>query len=142
MRLSFTDRAIIGIFSGMYLGVISIGLALGGSALIDSVEQTIIPRTPEYLANQKKKELQRWIGYEKKEITKKEREIECFNKYKNSVYQDNIVRDIKTGIKYNNETVDMYEKKILELEEAFCLKEPAPLMPIEMGFRKLFYTEI
>jgi hypothetical protein len=140
MRLSFTDTAIITVFGGMYMGVVSMGLALGGAMLIESVDNRINPRTPEYLANQKKKQLVSWIKGDHKRIQEKERVLDSLKKYKDSEHKNNTERDIKIEIEYLKRLLERWEHEKEVLDFAFCLEEePAPLMPVEIGFRKMFF---
>jgi hypothetical protein len=142
VRFSFTDRLILSIFGSLYMTVIGIGVGLGGCIVIREVEQKINPRTPEYLAKEKKKELIKYINGDKRRIEEHEKTIESFNRYKESEHQNNTVRDIKAEIEYLNRSIDRWEHEKEVLDDAFCLidKEPAPLMPIEMGFRRLLYS--
>jgi hypothetical protein len=139
---NYTESLILTVFGGIYMGVVSMGVALGGSIIIREVEKTINPRTPEYLAKQKKLQLVKWIEGDKKSIQEKEKQIESFKKYKESEYQNNTVRDIKFEIEYLKRCLDRWEHEKEVLDDVFCLidEEPVPLMPIEMGFRRLLYS--
>ena len=139
VKISSTDTLILSFFGSLYMTVIGMGLGLGGCIVIREVEQKINPRTPEYLAKEKKKELIKYINGDKRRIEEHEKTIESFNRYKESEHQNNTVRDIKAEIEYLNRSLDRWEHEKEVLDFAFCLKEEPPLMPEEMGFRKLFY---
>ena len=144
MRLSFTDTAIIGVFGGMYMGVVSMGLALGGSVFIKSIDERIYPRTPEYLAHQKIRGLISLIKSDTKRIVEKEKLLDSLKKYKDSEHKNITERDIKFEIEYLKRSLEQWNHEKEVLEFAFILpddteKEPAPLMPVEMGYRKLFF---
>jgi hypothetical protein len=140
MRMSVTDTVLLGVLGGLYASVVGFGSVLLGRKVIETVDHTIYPRTPEYLAKEKKKELVSWIKGGHKRVQEKERVLDSFKKYKESEYQNNTVRVIKAEIEYLKRSIERCEHEKGVLDFAFCLKEePAPSMPVEIGFRKLFY---
>ena len=138
MRLSFTETAIIGVFGGFYMGVVG----MGGYMLIESIYERMNPRTPEYLANKKKKVLISLIKSDSNRIVEKQKLLDGLKKYKDSEYKSMTEKDIKFEIEYLKRSLDQWNHQKGVLEFAFCLhdEEEPPLMPIEMGFRKLFYS--
>jgi hypothetical protein len=140
MRMSVTDTVLVGILGSLYTSFAAVGTVMFGYSVFSIGEEIINPRTPEYLANKKKRQLNYWIKGDHKKIQEKERVLDSLKKYKESEYQNNTVRDIKAEIEYIKGSIERWEHEKGVLDFAFCLKEePAPLMTVEIGFRKLFY---
>jgi hypothetical protein len=139
-RLSFTDTAIISVFGGIYIGILGMGTTLVGIKVIEKMDYTIYPRTPEYLANKKREQLVSWIKGDDERIKEKELVLEGLKKYKDSGYKSVTEKDIKFEIEYLKRSIERWKHEKEVLDFAFILPdEPVALMPVGMGFRKLFY---
>ena len=139
-KMSNTDTVLVGVLGGICSLFASVGTVLLSYKIIESVDNAINPRTPEYLANQKKKQLVSWIKGDNEKIVEKQILLDGLKKYKNSEHKTITERDIKFEIEYLKRSVDRWNHEKEVIEFAFCLhQEPAPLMPVEMGYRKLFY---
>lgn len=131
----------------LFSSSVSVGI-MGGIFLIlntESIDLICNPRTPLYYVKEDMKQTEKYIKYKKERIIEKGKELECLNMFENSEKIEEKKKEIISLIEYTKKKIiedeteiEVYRKGIekIELEE---LKK-IPLMPVEMGFRKLFYS--